>query len=215
MTMTACAAIMAALAAGLSACSSGTIGETARAMIVPIAVEPPAVPLSQAKFAFAPVTGAPATVLINISAALGREAYAQQMTLVPVDDPAVTYTVKGYLSAVGDASGTIVVYVWDVLDRSGRRVHRVSGQQQAAGAQRDPWSSVDNATASDIARQTIEAMVAWGKSGPVGAPQPLASAPVSALPVTTIQPPAVTTPVSPSVGTIPTLPPLPRSAGSS
>lgn len=130
----------------------------------PTPVTPPAVPFAQAKFAFAPVTGAPATVLINMSAQLGKEAFAQHVTLVPSDDPTATYVVKGYLSAVGDVSGTIVVYVWDVFDTSGRRVHRISGQETSATGSEDPWSGVDSQMAANIARRTIAALVAWGSS---------------------------------------------------
>ncbi len=187
----------------LSGCGGGdAITGAAQSMataMTPTAVAPPAVPLSEAKFAFAPVTGAPATVLTNISAQLGKEAFAQQITLVPSDDPAATYIIKGYLSAIGDASGTIIVYVWDVFDRTGRRVHRISGQEMAPGAARDPWSGVDTATAVDVARQTISALVAWGRSGPAGVAAPVAAA----VPATTT--------VAPSMNTIPstTLPPLP------
>lgn len=197
-------------ATALSACGGvGGIGEAAQSMassaIAPIAVTPPAVPLAQAKFAFAPVTGAPATVLTNVSAQLGKEAFAQQVTLVPTDDPAATYIVKGYLSAVGDASGTILVYVWDVFDRSGRRVHRISGQEAAPGANRDPWSGIDTATTTDMARQTISALVAWGRSGPGGgATAPAASsssaplvAPVTTAPDATLPPPPPPAPVLP------------------
>lgn len=194
-------AVVAVMAAtSLSACgSSGGIGDAAQSMasaITPTAVTPPAVPLAQAKFAFAPVTGAPATVLTNISAELGKEAFAQQVTLVPTNDPAATYIVKGYLSAVGDASGTILVYVWDVFDTSGRRVHRVSGQETAPGATRDPWAGVDAATATGVARQTISALVAWGRTGPAGAAPP---------PATTASTPTAAPPVLPPEAT----PPLP------
>ena len=126
----------------------------------------PPVPFAQAKFSFAPVTGAPASVLNAMSAQLGREAAAQQVTLVPSGDPGATYVVKGYLSAVGDVSGTILVYVWDIFDTSGRRVHRISGQETSAGgSSSDPWAGVDTSTVSGVARRTISAIVAWGKTG--------------------------------------------------
>lgn len=211
-------ALIAMAALGLSACGSGegisgAAQSMANAAIPPIAATPPSVPLSQAKFAFAPVTGAPATVLTNISAELGKEAYAQQVSLVPVDDPAATYIVKGYLSAVGDASGTIVVYVWDVFDRSGKRVHRISGQETAPGAGVDPWRGVDRSTASNVARQTISAVVAWGRSGPANAgavavaPVPAA---VSATPVSVTTTPTLPS-ASPALPATTTLPPLPSS----
>jgi hypothetical protein len=145
----------------LSACGSlpgtGTSTPTIQAAAVP------PVPLAQAKFAFAPVTGAPASLLNSISSQLGKEAFAQHVTLVPSGDVSATYVVKGYLSAVGDVSGTILVYVWDIFDTSGRRVHRISGQETTAGGSAvDPWAGVDNATTSNVARRTIASIVAWG-----------------------------------------------------
>lgn len=126
---------------------------------------PPAVPFAEAKFAFAPVTGAPATVLTRLSAELGKEAYIQHVSLVPSGDTAATYVVKGYLSALGDTSGTILVYVWDIFDTSGRRVHRISGQETSAGgSQSDPWSGVDSSTTANVARRTISSIVAWGNA---------------------------------------------------
>lgn len=140
---------------GSSSSSTPAGGSTAPA--------PPAVPFAEAKFAFAPVTGAPATVLTRLSAELGKEAYVQRVSLVPSGDTSATYVVKGYLSAVGDTSGTILVYVWDIFDTSGRRVHRISGQETSSGgSQTDPWSGVDASSTTNVARRTISSIVAWG-----------------------------------------------------
>jgi hypothetical protein len=128
----------------------------------PTAFAAPAVPFADAKFSFAAVTGAPAQVLATLSAQLGQEAFTQKVTLVPSGDPTATYVIKGYLSAVGDTSGTILVYVWDVFDTSGKRVHRISGQETSVKGSQDPWSGVDKDTTLNVARRTIGALVLWG-----------------------------------------------------
>lgn len=155
-----------ALAAALfvAACgNTGGSGSSSAPVGGSTAPAPPAVPFAEAKFAFAPVTGAPATVLTRLSAELGKEAYVQHVSLVPSGDPAATYVVKGYLSAVGDTSGTILVYVWDIFDTAGRRVHRISGQETSGGgSQMDPWSGVDSSSTANVARRTISSIVAWG-----------------------------------------------------
>ncbi|MCX5495187.1 hypothetical protein OSH11_10760 [Kaistia dalseonensis] len=133
----------------------------------PTVPAPPAVPFADAKFSFAPVTGAPASILNNLSAQLGREAFAQHVTLVPAGDPTATYVVKGYLSAVGDSSGTILVYVWDIFDTSGRRVHRISGQETSSTGSQDPWGGVTQDTTINVARRTIGGIVGWG-TAPAG-----------------------------------------------
>ncbi|MCX5517156.1 hypothetical protein OSH10_01805 [Kaistia defluvii] len=160
----ACAAILLAafaLAACNSTLSSGSSSSSAPAS-APTTPALPAVPLANAKFSFAPVTGAPGNILSKLSSQLGQEALAQNVALVPSGDPQASYVVKGYLSAVGDSTGTILVYVWDVLDASGRRVHRISGQETSANGSQDPWQGVDDATISNVARRTVAAIVAWG-----------------------------------------------------
>ncbi len=122
----------------------------------------PAVPFATAKFSFAPITGAPAHILSRMSTQIAQEALAQNVALVPSGDTQANYVIKGYLSAVGDSSGTILVYVWDVFDASGRRVHRISGQETTANGSQDPWLGIDTATISNVARRTVSALVAWG-----------------------------------------------------
>ena len=68
-------------------------------------------------------------LLTGLSAALNKEAKARNITLVPEEDATATYKVKGYVSAVGGPSGTLLVYVFDMLDSRGVRIHRVSGQE--------------------------------------------------------------------------------------
>lgn len=68
---------------------------------------------------------------------------------------------KGYFSAIADGGKTTVIYVWDVLDPSGNRLHRIQGQQAAPGGQGDGWSSVTSATMEAVADSTISQLSAW------------------------------------------------------
>lgn len=116
---------------------------------------------SEAKFAFVDITGAPADHVIEFNRAIKSEAKTRNLTIVPEDDPSATYLVKGYLSAIGDSRGTLLVYVWDVTDPSGRRLHRVTGQEPAGGSSTDPWSGVDSSAVRVAAQRTIDDLVAW------------------------------------------------------
>jgi hypothetical protein len=59
---------------------------------------------------------------------------------------------KGYFSAVTEGKDTTVVYVWDVYDPAGNRLHRINGQMKApsvasgSGATDDSWKAVSPAT---------------------------------------------------------------------
>lgn len=121
----------------------------------------PGVNIAEAKFAFAPVTGGPPEEISTLSKQIAQNAEAAGLTLVQQGDPSTTYLVKGYLSAVGGSSGTVVIYVWDVLDTSGARLHRISGQENSGASSGDPWAGVSNKTLSTIARDTVGQLAAW------------------------------------------------------
>ena len=134
-------------ALALAGCASATLPKpgTGAPSLGPIAaVEMKAAPIkgAAARFAFGRITGAPGDVLTGLTAALNKEAKARNITLVPEEDATATYKVKGYVSAVGGPSGTLLVYVFDVLDSHGVRIHRVSGQERGGSATSDPWGGI-------------------------------------------------------------------------
>ena len=112
-------------------------------------------------FAFATVTGVPADMRFLLEDDLKRYATTRQLAIVPEGDPSATYEVKGYLSAVGDSTGTLLVYVWDVSDLSGTPLYRISGQETAKGSGTDPWLGVGNTQIDDAARETIDKLADW------------------------------------------------------
>ena len=97
-------------------------------------------------------------------ASVAAQAVAHRVGVVPATDPAAVYTVRGYLSAVAEGPNAKLVYVWDVTDRQGTRLHRVTGQE-IGGAYRnnDPWTGVGQANINEAARKTMESLAAWVK----------------------------------------------------
>jgi hypothetical protein len=114
-----------------------------------------------ARFAFTKITGAPGDLLTVLSDSLNREAKTRKLNLVPEDDITATYKVKGYVSAVGGPSGTLLVYVFDVLDVRGVRIHRISGQQLGAAASSDPWGGITENTVKIAAQHAVDDLAAW------------------------------------------------------
>jgi hypothetical protein len=114
-----------------------------------------------AHFAFATVTSVPGEFVYALDDSLKSAAAARGLTLVGEDDPTTTYWVKGYLSAIGDVNGILLVYVWDVFDVSGSRLHRFSGQLPAPGEGADPWTGVTTAMIETAARETVDALADW------------------------------------------------------
>jgi hypothetical protein len=116
-----------------------------------------------AKFAFAPVDGVPVPVLQAMSTALNQEAVARKLSVVPNTDPAAVYIVRGYLSAVADGTKARLVFVWDVVDKQGARLHRVTGQETGGAISGDPWTGIGLQTVNAVARKTIDSLANWVK----------------------------------------------------
>ena len=116
---------------------------------------------AEVRFAFATVTGVPAEMRFKLEDSLKRYAKTRNLTIVPEDDPSAIYRVKGYLSAVGDTSGTLLVYTWDVSDAGGTPLYRISGQETAGGSEADPWVGVGVGEIDAAARETIDKLADW------------------------------------------------------
>ncbi|WP_048648363.1 hypothetical protein [Nitratireductor soli] len=109
---------------------------------------------------FAPVIGATAEAVPALSSRL--EARARQTGIAIVQQGgSASLVMKGYFSAIADGGKTTVIYVWDVLDPSGNRLHRIQGQQVAPSGNGDGWSSVTPATMEAVADSTISQLATW------------------------------------------------------
>jgi hypothetical protein len=131
-------------------------------------------PQSQkAKLAFVPLVGAPANVSAQLTAGLVSEVEKQGVPVARTASEAADYTVKGYIVAAPEKSGSKLSYIWDVTNKSGQRAHRITGEEFAAGkVTGDPWASVDAGVLSRIATATAVQLAAWVPTQP-GAGGPL------------------------------------------
>ncbi|GIL02343.1 MAG: hypothetical protein BroJett030_22420 [Alphaproteobacteria bacterium] len=118
--------------------------------------------------AFLPVTGAPQSIVTRLAGSMRSAAQAQSVPVVVSVDRGARYQVKGYFSALGDGSGTTLVYVWDILDRNGVRVHRISGQERGPAASGDPWNSVTSDMIDRVAQSTVGSLRTWMSSSRSG-----------------------------------------------
>ncbi|WEZ82945.1 hypothetical protein P6U16_18615 [Rhizobium sp. 32-5/1] len=115
---------------------------------------------------FLPIIGAPVQAVTPLSKQLGAEARAHGLTIKGASDPTSQHILKGYFSALKDGDQTTVVYVWDVLDNSGNRLHRIQGQDTVPGGGPDLWSAVPAETMQGIATKSIDAYLSWRQGNP-------------------------------------------------
>jgi hypothetical protein len=175
----------------------------------PVAITPPpsagAVQNASARVHVAPIIGSTVVAVTPLSRRLAEVAPASGISLVADTDPARTHIIKGYFSALAEGGGTTVVFVWDVFDPQGVRLHRIQGQEAVAGSAADPWSIVPPAVMERIADRLVTDFRAWQAGTVPAAPAvaaplaPAAPAPAQApLPARAAVPAPAVTPVTPA-----------------
>ncbi|MER8376551.1 hypothetical protein [Mesorhizobium sp. M1406] len=128
--------------------------------------------LAKTRLQIAPIVGPSVEAATPLTAELQTRARQRGITLAGSADQTPTHVLKGYFSTMSEGTDTTVIYVWDVYDPAGNRLHRINGQQKApsvnsGGSGGDSWKAVSPATMQTIADQTIDQFAAWlgGKAG--------------------------------------------------
>ena len=116
---------------------------------------------ARARINFAPIVGATVEAAGPLSERLALKARERGITLARSGETGTTHVLKGYFSAITEGKKTTVIYVWDVLDPSGNRLHRIQGQKAVAAGSASGWASVPREAMLEIADGTVDELVAW------------------------------------------------------
>lgn len=117
-------------------------------------------------FALEPFKSAPGNTADDISRTIVELARREGLVLTRRNGPDTTHRVLGYLSVTGDESRGVLIYVVDIFNRSGIRVHRFSGQEAIGASSGDPWAGVDRAAISNLAERTVRSLLSWANQVP-------------------------------------------------
>lgn len=110
---------------------------------------------------FLKLEGMPQSAASTLSNSLGATAQSHGLNLLSPTQAGAAYRIQGYFSALSDGSGTLLVYVWDVLDASGKRVHRINGQERSGSTNVDPWQSITDDELRRVADRTTVQLKSW------------------------------------------------------
>lgn len=192
------------LGLGLAGCETGAnlFGANSDATATaPLASSTPGATTSgPAKFAIAPVIGAPDTVASQLTAQLASQMQSKNVTVATSTDVPTPYTLRGYIVSAKEPAGTKVSYIWDVTDTTGKRLNRITGEQlvqNASGA--DPWAAVTPNVVGEIATKTANSLAAWLPSQSSAT----AAAPAGTPAATATPTPATYQPSAPASGPAP------------
>ena len=111
--------------------------------------------VSATEVQFLPVVGAPQREAELLARALSEESRRAGVQIRPASGPVAPMRLKGYFSAFTSGNETVLIYVWDVLDKSDQRIRRIQGEERVAGTNADPWAQVDIETLRKVAQETF------------------------------------------------------------
>jgi hypothetical protein len=157
-----------------------------------------------AKIQIAPVIGSPENVARDLQTELATAIGRNGLTVATSSGATSEYVLRGYIVAAREKTKAKISYIWDVTDQTGKRVHRITGEEVVAGAGKDPWAAVTPSVVQAISDKTAKQLASWlPTSGSIVASNtPPASAPSAApaLTKTAYAPP--TAQQSPTTGSI-------------
>lgn len=110
---------------------------------------------------FLPFEGAPASKAGSFTRFLNSSAQSNGLSVLPATRAGATYKVKGYFSALSDGTGTLLVYVWDIVDGTGKRLHRINGRERSGITRTDPWQAITDREIERVAADTTKRLKAW------------------------------------------------------
>ena len=157
------AAMLLAMACGLGGCASGGAGSGSFAMAG-----------AGSTVAFESIDGPPPPVFDRMVNVLDSESKLRNLSIVSREGSA-SYRVRSYLAAQVSRGRTTIAWVWDVYDRDQQRALRLSGEEPAGKAGRDPWTAADDLVLRKIAQAGLS-----GLSGMINGTAPDSPLPVPA-----------------------------------
>jgi hypothetical protein len=127
---------------------------------------------SGATVAFESIDGPPPPIFDRMVDVLDSESKLRNLQVVSREG-AASYRVKSYLAAQVSRGRTIIAWVWDVYDANQQRALRLSGEEPAGKAGRDPWMAADDLVLRKIAQAGFSGLTAMiNGTGPADEPSP-------------------------------------------
>jgi hypothetical protein len=142
------AAMLLAIACGLGGCAGGGAVGGSFAMAG-----------GGSTVAFESIDGPPPHVFDRMVDVLDSESKLRNLSIVSREGSAA-YRVRSYLAAQVSRGRTVIAWVWDVYDRDQQRALRLSGEEPAGKAGRDPWTAADDLVLRKIAQAGLSGLSA-------------------------------------------------------
>jgi hypothetical protein len=125
-------------------------------------ITPPPGNSQTAKLEIAPVIGAPENISRDLQAQLTTAIERNKISVARGPSGKGEYTLRGYVVAAREKTGSKISYIWDLTDQTGKRANRITGEEISVGsASADPWSTVSPQIVQNIADKTAAQIATW------------------------------------------------------
>ncbi len=160
------AALASVMAMALAGCETGNSllaggGLTAPETQLAGQPAPPSGTAQTARLEIAPIIGAPENVSRDLQTQLASSFERNKISVAQGPSAKGEYVLRGYIVAAREPAGSKISYIWDITDQTGKRAHRITGEQLAAGGGNDPWSGANAQTIQSIADKTAAQVATW------------------------------------------------------
>ena len=121
---------------------------------------------------FESIDGPPPQVFDRMVGVLDSESKLRSLSIVSREGTA-SYRVRSYLAAQVSRGRTVIAWVWDVYDHNQQRALRLSGEEPAGKAGRDPWAAADDLVLRKIAQAGLSGLTGMiNGTAPADTPSP-------------------------------------------
>ena len=122
--------------------------------------------------ALAPIIGPPPEFAEGLTRELNQAAIEHHIALLVDPDAKVDYLLRGNFIASRSSSNVSLAYNWDVVDKSGNRVSRVTGEetQDSAPSPAPAWSSISPPSIKAAVTKLIASLAKLGKRAAAAVP---------------------------------------------
>ena len=112
-------------------------------------------------FQFLPFSGVPVNTADAIYKNVRAHATEEGITLaLRLDEPS-TYRVRTLINAVGTTDVSTFIFIVEIYDVAGKRVHRFVGQEYGTAPSGEAWSGIDSDTERHLGDRILAGVKAW------------------------------------------------------
>jgi hypothetical protein len=110
---------------------------------------------------FLPFSGVPVNTADAIYKTIRSRAGDENISLaLRLDEPA-TYRIRTLINAVGTTDVSTFIFIVEIYDVAGKRLHRFVGQEYGTAPSGEPWSGIDSDTERHLGERILAGVKAW------------------------------------------------------